>query len=191
MFSCEIGYKPQGSNGTVQCLPSGSWSNEAVCVMIQCPSFVTSSPLIDFNCNGSTYNSICMLQCLSGASPNGNPRYVCGNGSTWEPLGDEFTCTEIPASSTISVTTSLEATSSTVSVVTLAVASNVSSLVSATPTSPGEKDTSNRGAIAGGVVAAIVFLGLLLALVVILLWIYYKRSSRLFYFQRLIPVGKS
>ena len=138
-IQCDVGYKPLNSNGTLYCLPNGSWSHQAECIVITCDTFVAPSS-VNVSCNGSAFNSVCTVSCWNGAELAVDFQYICNSTSQWEPIGNEFICNQ----------------------------------VTGTGITTGTATTPNGGAIAGGVVAASLFMGLL-AVAVVIIWQYRKR----------------
>ena len=175
-IQCDIGYKPQVT-GILHCLSNGSWSRQAECSRIICPPFIISSPLENVDCNGTVFNSMCILSCSNGAIPSDNFLYICNDSAEWEPVDGEINCNQITStisSVTISTTTTTTTTTTTSATDHTFLMTTVSVLGSNVPTL-GSKSSANSGAIAGGVIAAILFLIVLLAVVIVLLWQYRKR----------------
>ena len=183
-IQCNVGYKPQNSNGTIQCLSDGLWSHQAECAQITCPPFVISSPLVNVNCNGSVFNSVCILSCRNEIVPSENFSYICGNSAEWESMDNELNC-QITVSSIATTTTTAAATittttTTTTTTATIAASTNQVTFVTTTVSVFGSKNSANSGAIAGGVIAAILLLMGLLALVIVLVWQYKKRLAGFF-----------
>ena len=133
-IQCDVGYKPLNRNGTIYCLPNGSYSHQAECIQITCDTF--SAPyLVNISCNGSVFNSVCTVSCQNGVALAADFQYICNNNSQWVPIGNEPNCIVTTSSS---------------------------------------RKSPDGGAIAGGVVAAILFVGLL-AVAIVIMWQYRKR----------------
>ena len=166
-IQCDVGYKPQNT-AVIHCLSNGSWSHQAECTQIMCPPYVASSPLVNVDCNGTVFNSVCILSCSDGTVPSDNFLYVCSDSTEWEPVESEINCHQIAgtiSSVTISITTATTFLTTTMSVL----GSTVPTLSS--------KSSVNSGAIAGGVIAAILLLIVVLAMVIVLLWQYRNRLT--------------
>ena len=155
-----------------------------------CPPYVMSSPLVNVNCNGTVFNSVCILSCQNGGVPFESFLYVCNNSAKWEPIDNEINCDQIIRLSTVSsITTTTTTTAATTSTTTAAAASidhvtfitTTVSVFGSTVPSLGFKSSANGGAIAGGVIAAILVLIGLSAVIIVLLWQYRKRLAGFLY----------
>ena len=180
-MQCNVGYKPMNSNGTLYCLPNGSWSHQAECIVITCDTFVAPSS-VNVSCNGSAFNSVCTVTCWNGAALAVDFQYICNSTSQWEPIGNEFICNQGTGAGITTDTATTTTTTTTTNTAAITDHSNTHITVTTTtislsgdtmPTSS-SKNSPNGGAIAGGVVAASLFVGLL-AVAVVIIWQYRKR----------------
>lgn len=174
---CDMGYKLQNSNGTIHCLPNGSWSHQADCILIMCPSFEPSSVYVIYCNNGSLLNSVCSVSCLNGTAPTEDAQYICSSNSQWEPMGDELNCNQV----TSVVASGISITKPTITLPVDHVTTLISNNSTTVPAFDGtvhtsnSKNSANGGAIAGGIIAAILLLIGLLTVAIILLWCCRKR----------------
>ena len=178
-IQCDVGYKPLNSNGTLYCLPNGSWSHQAECIVITCDTFVVPSS-VNVSCNGSAFNSVCTVTCWNGAALPVDFQYICNNTSQWEPIGNEFICNQVTGTGITTGTATTTATTTNTVAITdhsnthITVTTTTVSLSGDTMPTSSSKNSPNGGAIAGGVVAASLFMGLL-AVAVVIIWQYRKR----------------
>ena len=65
------------------------------CIIMECPSSsLPMNSMLAESCSGSTYQSMCELQCQEGFIGTGNPTYVCdvfSNGSSVMWMAEEET----------------------------------------------------------------------------------------------------
>ena len=170
-----MGYKPLNSNGTLYCLPNGSWSHQAECIVITCDTFVVPSS-VNVSCNGSAFNSVCTVSCWNGAALAADFQYICNSTSQWEPIGNEFICNQVTGTGNATDTAIATITTNTAahSNTHITVTTTTVSLSGDTMPTSSSKNSPNGGAIAGGVVAASLFMGLL-AVAVVIIWQYRRR----------------
>ena len=155
-IQCDVGYKPLNGNGTLYCLPNGSWSHQAECVLVTCDAFVAPY-LVNVSCSGSTFNSVCTLSCWNRVALAADFQYICNSNSQWVPIGNELNCNQVTGTVTAA------------HVATTVITTTVSLLGNTMPTSS-SRNSPNGGVIAGSVVAAVLFMGLLVVAIVIMWW---------------------
>ena len=182
-IQCNVGYK---DTGIIHCLSNGSWSHQAECTQIICPPFVMSA-LVNVDCNGTVFNSVCTLNCTNGRAPSENFLYICNDSVEWEPIGNEINCNQITSTiSSVTAATTMITSTTTTTITSAATSTDHVTVITATVSVLGStvptldsKSSANSGAIAGGVIAAILLLiGLLIIVIVLLvLWQHRKRLS--------------